>query len=166
MRHLLSVALSAMLISAGAHAAPRVLEPKDLFRMEWAADPQIRSDGTQIAYARTRNDIMTDRLLQSLWLIDVASGAQTPLATGPGTQSSPRWSPDGSRIAYLSTGADGRTQSGLTRTVIAPLTMVLTHDVAGFMGDSLGLADSQGVTWAAVVDNAAGEAHVALVRVL
>jgi Tol biopolymer transport system component len=110
MRHLLSVALSAMLISAGAHAAPRVLEPKDLFRMEWAADPQIRSDGTQIAYARTRNDIMTDRLLQSLWLIDVASGAQTPLATGPGTQSSPRWSPDGSRIAYLSTGADGRTQ--------------------------------------------------------
>jgi Tol biopolymer transport system component len=110
MRSLMSVALSAMLISVCAHAAQRVLEPQDLFRMEWATDPQIRSDGAQIAYARTRNDIMTDQLVQSLWLIDLSTGAQTPLATGPGTQSSPRWSPDGSRIAYLSTGADGRTQ--------------------------------------------------------
>ena len=34
-------------------------------------------DGAQIVYARTRNDIMTDRLMESLWLIDVATGAQT-----------------------------------------------------------------------------------------
>jgi dipeptidyl aminopeptidase/acylaminoacyl peptidase len=109
MRSLISVVLFA-LISAAAQAAPRVLEPKDLFSMQWASDPQIRSDGTQIAYARTANDIMTDRLVDSLWLIDTATGAQTPLATGPGSHSSPRWSPDGSRIAYLSTDADGRTQ--------------------------------------------------------
>jgi dipeptidyl aminopeptidase/acylaminoacyl peptidase len=109
MRRLMSVIFSAVLISAAAQAAPRVLEPRDLFSMQWAADPQIRPDGTQIAYARTRNDIMTDRLMQSLWLIDAATGAQTPLATGPGSQSSPHWSPDGSRIAYLS-NADGRTQ--------------------------------------------------------
>jgi dipeptidyl aminopeptidase/acylaminoacyl peptidase len=109
MRSLISVVLFA-LISAAAQAAPRVLEPKDLFSMQWASDPQIRSDGAQIAYARTANDIMTDRLVDSLWLIDTATGAQTPLATGPGSHSSPRWSPDGSRIAYLSTDADGRTQ--------------------------------------------------------
>src|ERR1700723_3561770 len=110
MRLLMSVVLSATLISVGAQAATRVLEQKDLFRMQWAEDPQIRRDGAQIAYARAANDIMTDRQAQSLWLIDTASGAQTPLASGPGSYSSPRWSPDGSRIAYLSTGADGRTQ--------------------------------------------------------
>lgn len=110
MRRLMSIAVFATLISAGAQAATRVLEPKDLFHMQWAADPQIRKDGALIAYARTVNNIMTDGLTQSLWLIDTATGAQTPLATGPGSQSSPRWSPDGSRIAYLSTGADGRTQ--------------------------------------------------------
>jgi dipeptidyl aminopeptidase/acylaminoacyl peptidase len=110
MCRLTSVVVFATLICASAHAAPSVLEPKDLFRMQWATDPQIRKDGTQIAYARSVNDIMTDRQVHSLWLIDVASGAQSPLATGPGDYSSPRWSPDGSRIAYSATGTDGRTQ--------------------------------------------------------
>ena len=63
-------------------------------------------------------------------------------------------------------GADGRSQNGLTRTVIAPVTMATSPDAAGFMGDSLGLADVNGVTWSAVVDNASGESHVALASVL
>jgi dipeptidyl aminopeptidase/acylaminoacyl peptidase len=109
MRCLLTIALTG-LISGVAQAAPHVLQPEDLYRMQWATDPQIRADGTQIVYAREANDIMTDRLVKSLWLIDTATGAQTPLATGPGSHSSPRWSPDGSRIAYLATGVDGRTQ--------------------------------------------------------
>lgn len=62
--------------------------------------------------------------------------------------------------------ADGRSQNGLTRTVIAPVTLVVSPDAAGYMGDTLGLAVVSGVTWAAVVDNASGESHVALVRVL
>ncbi|MDB6011028.1 MAG: family peptidase [Gammaproteobacteria bacterium] len=110
MRKLLSVALAVLLSCAGAQAAPRFLEPKDLFQMQWANDPQIRKDGTQIAYARTANDIMTDGQSQSLWLIETVTGAQTPLASGPGYNSSPRWAPDGAKIAYLSTGTDGHTQ--------------------------------------------------------
>jgi hypothetical protein len=62
--------------------------------------------------------------------------------------------------------ADGRSQNGLTRTVLAPLTLVASRDAAGYMGDTLGLAVVGGVTWAAVVDNASGESHVALVHVL
>src|SRR5579863_3075729 len=110
MRQLISIALSATLISAGAQAGQRLMEPSDLFRMQWASDPQIRKDGTQLAYTRIANDIMTDDQLQSLWLIDTSTGAQTPLTAGPGSYSSPRWSPDGSRIAYLSSRRDGHTQ--------------------------------------------------------
>lgn len=63
-------------------------------------------------------------------------------------------------------GADGRSQTGLTRTVVAPMTMVVTPDAAGYMGEALGLVQVSGVTWAAVPDNGSGESHVVLERVL
>ena len=82
----------------------------DIFRIECAADPQIRPDGRLIVYARKRFDIATDRARFSLWLVDVDSGTQTPLVTGPASYSSPRWSPDGTRLAYLAADEQGRAQ--------------------------------------------------------
>lgn len=75
----------------------------DLFHISAAADPQISPDGRWIAYVRRSNDIMTDRARSSIWLIDASSGEQRPLVTGAGDHSSPRWSPDGERLAYVST---------------------------------------------------------------
>lgn len=80
---------------------------EDLFGLSVAADPQISPDGSQIAYVRRTNDIMTDRAVPSIWLIDVGSGEETPLVTGAGTHVSPRWSPDGDRLAYISTQSGG-----------------------------------------------------------
>ncbi|RGP41858.1 Acylaminoacyl-peptidase [Altererythrobacter insulae] len=79
----------------------------DLFNLTVATDPQISPDGSQIAYVRRANDIMTDSAVRSIWLVDVASGAETPLVTGAGAHFSPRWSPDGSRLAYVSTESGG-----------------------------------------------------------
>ncbi|MEO0589507.1 MAG: S9 family peptidase [Pseudomonadota bacterium] len=79
----------------------------DIFGLSVAADPQISPDGSQIAYVRRTNDIMTDRAVSSIWLIDVASGAETPLVTGQGAHYSARWSPDGQRLAYVSTQSGG-----------------------------------------------------------
>ncbi|MGB3710951.1 MAG: S9 family peptidase [Erythrobacter sp.] len=86
---------------------PGLFTGADLFGLTVGADPQIRPDGSQIAYVRRTNDIMTDSPVSSIWLIDVASGAETPLVTGEGTHVSPRWSPDGSRLAYVSTESGG-----------------------------------------------------------
>jgi|UPI0002F8A2AD dipeptidyl aminopeptidase/acylaminoacyl peptidase len=74
----------------------------DLFDLAIAADPQISPDGRHIAYVRRANDIMTDRAVSSIWLIDTATGRETPLAGQDGPAFSPRWSPDGSRLAYVS----------------------------------------------------------------
>ncbi|MEQ8311706.1 MAG: S9 family peptidase [Sphingopyxis sp.] len=74
----------------------------DLFDLTLAADPQISPDGRRIAYVRRANDIMTDRAVSSIWLIDAATGRETPLAGQDGSAFSPRWSPDGSRLAYVS----------------------------------------------------------------
>lgn len=86
---------------------PTAFTGADLFGLTVGADPQIRPDGKQIAYVRRTNDIMTDRAVSSIWLLDVASGEQTPLVAGEGTHHSPRWSPDGERLAYLSTASGG-----------------------------------------------------------
>lgn len=74
----------------------------DLFDLAIAADPQISPDGRHIAYVRRANDIMTDRAVSSIWLIDTATGRETPLAGQDGPAFSPRWSPDGARLAYVS----------------------------------------------------------------
>lgn len=83
---------------------------QDLFALSAAADPQISRDGRTIAYVRRSNDIMTDRARSAIWLIDTRSGAERPLAGGVDSDAfGPRWSPDGTRIAYIST-AGGKAQ--------------------------------------------------------
>ena len=102
-----------LLIAAPAAAADgpsRTLEARDLFSLEAASDPQISPDGSKIAYVRRSGDIMSDRMRPTIWLVDTRSGEQVPLAAGPGSHSQPRWSPDGRRLAYISTAEGGAAQ--------------------------------------------------------
>ncbi len=92
-----------------AFAAPTPFQPRDVFALEYASDPQIRPDGSQVAYVRNTTDIMTDRERRSIWLVD-RHGAQTPVAAGPGSASRPRWSPDGTRLAYVSSAEGDQPQ--------------------------------------------------------
>ena len=85
----------------------RTFGSRDLFGLQQASDPQVRPDGGAVAYVRVANDIMTDRAGRSIWLVDAASGVQTPLVVDGNANLSPRWSPDGSRLAYVAAGPDG-----------------------------------------------------------
>jgi dipeptidyl aminopeptidase/acylaminoacyl peptidase len=87
--------------AAPATGPSRYFTGSDLFNLEVATDPEISPDGRTIAYVRKSNDIMTDKAHPTIWLIDVATGQQRPLLTGTGSYFSPRWSPDGSRLAYV-----------------------------------------------------------------
>jgi dipeptidyl aminopeptidase/acylaminoacyl peptidase len=73
----------------------------DVFELEYASGPQISPDGTQVVYERRGNDIMTDSTRSNLWVIDADGSGHRPLVSGTSSASSPRWSPDGSRIAYM-----------------------------------------------------------------
>ncbi|PHR21223.1 MAG: S9 family peptidase [Sphingopyxis sp.] len=78
-----------------------------VFDLEYADDPQISPDGSTIVYARKSMDKFSDKVVSDLWTIDTRSGSHRPLVSGEGSSSSVRWSPDGSRLIYLTT-TDGK----------------------------------------------------------
>lgn len=88
----------------------RAFTPDDMFRLSGATDPQISGDGSRIAYVRMSADIMQDKVVPSIWLVDPTSGRQQPLVAGKGAHHSPRWSYDGKRLAYVSSDGSGPPQ--------------------------------------------------------
>ncbi|MGH7541725.1 MAG: prolyl oligopeptidase family serine peptidase [Gemmatimonadota bacterium] len=85
-------------------------EPADVFQLEWAADPQISPDGSQVVYVRSSNDIMRDRTQAEIWIVRWDGTNHRPVVTGPASYSSPRWSPDGSKLLYVSTDENRKRQ--------------------------------------------------------
>src|SRR5687768_17423046 len=73
---------------------------------EQVADAQISPDGTQIVYTRRHVNKMEDRWDASLWIMSADGSRNRFLTKG----ASPRWSPDGSRIAFLNDGEPSGTQ--------------------------------------------------------
>ncbi len=96
-----SVVLAAPALGAVAEGPQKLFTGRDLFGLEVASDPQFKPDGSAIAYVRASNDIMTDKARRAIWLVDPNTGAQTPLVAEEGPAFSPRWSPDGQRLAYV-----------------------------------------------------------------
>lgn len=77
---------------------PALFQPVDVFQLEVAQDPQISPDGSRVAYVRQAMDVMIDRALSSIWVVDTQGDRHRPLVQGAHT---PRWSPSGDRLAYL-----------------------------------------------------------------
>jgi len=113
MKRLLTVPLLALLpllLGSAAAAPPReTLEPMDVFELEWASDPRISPDGETVAYVRNFMDVTEDRRRSNLWRVDREGRDHRPLTSGLRNDGSPRWSPDGSRLAYVSS-SDGSSQ--------------------------------------------------------
>lgn len=87
----------------------RLFTGADLFGLEMADSPQISPDGARVAYVRQSGDVMADKMRSAIWLVDVKTGEQVPLA-GSGAQFSPVWSPDGKRLAYVGAEEGGSPQ--------------------------------------------------------
>jgi len=85
------------------------LRPMDVFRLQYAEDPQIAPDGKRVVYVRNHFDVMKDRKRSNLWLVNADGSGHEALTTGNHSAASPRWSPDGTRLAYVS-DADGTPQ--------------------------------------------------------
>ena len=74
------------------------------------SDPRISPDGTKIVYVRNFKDIMTDSDHSNLWMCTTDGKINRPLTQGNQNDHSPRWSHDGSKIAFLSGQQDDKTK--------------------------------------------------------
>lgn len=88
------------------HAAPtRPLTAEDLTRLRSAAEVDISPDGATIAYILTVPRAIKDEESGPAWgelhLVATETGPDRPFVTGKVNASLPRFSPDGSRVAFL-----------------------------------------------------------------
>ena len=91
--------------------AKRPLTTDDVYRMKDVGDPQVSPDGKWIAYTVTTVDREADKLRSAIWMINWEGTQDLQVTYGPDSDTSPRWSPDGRYLAFLSARpAEGKAQ--------------------------------------------------------
>ena len=147
----LGLVLIALFTPGFADTPKPALKPLDVFDLQWVSDPQVSPDGRSIAYVRMSFDIKTDRPRGVIWLVGADGQHARPLSSAP-SSTSPRWSPDGGRLAYLGKGADGSTQL-----FVYWAESGATAAISNFTESPSGLAWSQDGRWIAFIMPVAAE---------
>jgi len=102
----LTAVFAALLVSAGPTIAVAQRVARDRIALEQYLDweevqaPQFSPSGTQVAFGRRWVDKMNDKWESSIWLMNADGSRLRELVRG----SDVKWSPDGSRIAYIARG--------------------------------------------------------------
>jgi Tol biopolymer transport system component len=85
------------------------LSLKDIFNLEYAANPVVTPDGKYVVYERRSMDIMTDSVRRNLWSVALDGSAHLPILSDSKNHFNPVFSPDGAKMAYLSS-KEGKVQ--------------------------------------------------------
>ena len=84
-------------------------EPIDIFDIEYISSPEISPQGDKILFLRNFKDIMTDKNLSNLWVVNFDGSDMRPITTGNHNASSPKWSNSGKMFTYKS-NKEGKSQ--------------------------------------------------------
>ncbi|MGG5252507.1 S9 family peptidase [Neobacillus sp. SM06] len=79
------------------------LKPEDLYELKSLTDPQLSPDGTGVIYVQTYIDQEKKDYVSNLHYINLEDNKTWQWTYGNHRNFSPRWSPDGRRLAFIST---------------------------------------------------------------
>jgi dipeptidyl aminopeptidase/acylaminoacyl peptidase len=80
----------------------RTITAEDLYQFNTVNEVRISPDGKNVVYTVQRIDRKTEKKYTNLWVAPTDNGDARQFTTGDHQDGSARWSPDGSRIAFLS----------------------------------------------------------------
>ena len=92
---------------ANAQDKDNKLKFEDIFDLQYVAEPQISPSGNQIIYRRMRFDILKDRAVGNLWIINYDGSNNQKLTSSEGEEYGAKWSPSGDRLAFISSTEEG-----------------------------------------------------------
>jgi len=126
---------SSVIAGASPAADPRAFTPDDHYGLRSASDVQLSPDGSQILFVERFVD-EGRRNRTHIWLLRIAEGSMRRLSADDDDDSSPRWSPDGRAIAFLS-GRRGPSETGFLPTAFGSALVVkrLDRDVTETVAD-------------------------------
>ncbi|WEJ98225.1 MAG: S9 family peptidase [Candidatus Sphingomonas phytovorans] len=98
---------AAVLATAPATAQQRAIGPDDIARLAVVGDPQIDPKGEWVAYTVGTTDVAADKQFTHLWMARWDGTRSVQLTSRKGeSESTPRFSPDGHWLAFVSSRGD------------------------------------------------------------
>lgn len=103
----LSIILIALLSASIARAQSQTFTVNELLKIRRVGDPQLSPDGHWVAYTISDLNWDANRRVTQIYLVSIDGGEPRQLTNAPQSSTSPRWSPDGKRLAFISAREGG-----------------------------------------------------------